>query len=89
MDGEPVVGQGESKVKLKDDRSPKRKKRKVSKVTIIESEMKAEVVVMMAKPEARPQSKVRTGPVRVLSEAAQGSRFTQALWSIAANLRAI
>ena len=89
VDREPVVGQGELKMKLKDDGLLKCKKRKVSKETIVESKTEAEVVVMTAEPEARPWSKMRTGPARVLSNMAERSGLSQALWSITADLQAI
>ena len=87
VDREPVVRQGELKAKPKDDRLPKHKKHKVSlKETIVKSETEAKENTVTAEPEVRPWSKVRAGSSRALSEVAEGSDLTWALWSITADL---
>ena len=83
---EPIVGQGKPKVKSKDG-SPKCKKHKVLKETIVDSE--AEGTEVTAKLEARPWGMAWTGPLRVLARVGEGSEVSQALWSIAADLRGI
>jgi len=72
VNGKPVVGQGEPKPASKDG-SPKRKKRKVSKVAI-DSEVEGEAVEVTAEPEARPHNRAWTGPVEELPEAGEGVR---------------
>ena len=83
-----MVGQGEPRAKSK-DKSPKCKKCKVSKEAIVESEAEVEVVEVMAEPEARPCGRAWTRPVEELLGAGEGPEMAQALWAIAADLRAI
>ena len=83
VDREPMVSQGESKVRPKDDGSLKRKKCKVSSKEIInDSEIEAKDA-RMAEPEAtRVGTEVRAGPMRVTSR----SKLTQVFWVITADL---
>jgi len=87
VNGEPIVGQGELKTTLKDG-SPKHKKCKVSKA-MVDSEAEGEAVEVTAELEARPRSRVWTGPAEELPKAGEGSEVARALWAIAGDIWAI
>jgi len=84
VNGEPVVGQGKLKTTSKDGSL----KCKVSKA-VVNSEAEGEAVEVMAEPEARPRSRVWTGPAKELPEVGEGSEVAWALWAIAGDIRAI